>query len=105
MIEGSTVTLMMANGRAGGYGGCNSYGGTYQADDNTISFGDITSTERACTDETVTEQESRYFRALQSAVRFERQDNLLILSNEGGNEVLTFETPFTVVPASLAAPP
>ena len=104
VIEGSSITLLMANGQAGGYGGCNSYGGTYQAAGNTISFGEITRTERACVEENVTEQESRYFEALQSAARFERMDNLLVLSDESGNEVLTFETPLSIAPASPAAP-
>lgn len=97
-IEGSMITLMMANGQAGGYGGCNSYGGTYQVDGDTISFDEITSTLRACADENVTQQEQRYFQALESAARFERMDNFLVLSGEDGNELLTFETPVTVLP-------
>ena len=97
-VEGSLITLFLANGQAGGYGGCNSYGGTYQVDGDTISFEEIVRTERACQDERVTEQEQRYFQALESAALFERTDNLLILSDSDGNGLLVFETPLSIQP-------
>jgi heat shock protein HslJ len=99
-IEGSMITLMLANDQAGGYGGCNSYGGTYQLDADTISFDQVTSTLRACEDDNITGQEQRYFQALESAARFERMDNFLTLSDDSGNELLTFETPILVLPNS-----
>lgn len=97
-IAGSNITLLMANGQAGGYGGCNSYGTTYQVDGGIISFEQITSTLRACADANVTGQEQRYFQALESATRFERMDNFLQLKDDTGAPVLTFETPVTVEP-------
>ena len=97
-IAGSNITLLMANGQAGGFGGCNSYGGAYQVDGGMISFEQITSTLIACADASVTEQEQRYFQALESVSRFERMDNFLQLMDDTGAPVLTFETPVTVEP-------
>lgn len=98
VLDGSTITLTLANGQAGGFGGCNTYGSTYQVDGDTISFGEVTSTLRACEAENLTEQESRYFEALRSAARFEWMDNLLTFLDESGNELLTFETPISIAP-------
>lgn len=97
-IAGSNITLLMANGQAGGFGGCNAYGTTYQVDGGLISFEQITSTLRACADQNVTDQEQRYFQTLGSVSRFERTDNFLQLMDDAGNTVLTFETPVTVNP-------
>lgn len=104
LVEGSTITLMMASGQAGGYGGCNSYGGTYQVDGNMVSFEQITSTLRACADDRVTDQEQRYFQALESAALFERMDQLMMIFDEDGNELLTFETPISAGPGILQTP-
>ncbi|HEX2990917.1 MAG TPA: META domain-containing protein [Anaerolineales bacterium] len=97
-VEGSLVTLILANGQAGGYGGCNSYGGTYQVEGDSITFDEMVRTERACEDERITEQENRYFQALESVARFERSDNLLVLSDADGNGLLVFETPLSIQP-------
>jgi heat shock protein HslJ len=99
-VEGSLVTLILANGQAGGYGGCNSYSGTYQVEGDSITFGEMVRTERACEDERITEQEGRYLQALESVARFERTDNLLVLSDADGNGLLVFETPLSIQPGT-----
>jgi heat shock protein HslJ len=98
-VEGSLITLIMANGQAAGYGGCNSYGGSYLVEGDSITFGEMVRTERACEDQQITEQEGRYLQALDSVARFERTDNLLILSDADGNGLLVFETPLSIQPA------
>jgi heat shock protein HslJ len=97
-VEGSLITLIIANGLAAGYGGCNSYGGSYLVEADTITFSEMVRTERACEDQQITEQEGRYLQALDSAARFERTDNLLILSDADGNGLLVFETPLSIQP-------
>ena len=97
-LAGSNITLLMADGQAGGFGGCNSYGTTYQVDGGMISFGQVTSTLRACADQNMTDQEQRYLQALGSVSRYERVENFLVLMDDAGNPVLTFETPVTVEP-------
>ena len=97
-VEGSMITLILADGQAGGYGGCNSYGGTYQVEGDSITFDEMVRTERACEDDRITEQENSYFQAMESVARFERTDNLLVLSDADGNGLLVFETPLSIRP-------
>ncbi|HEX5837696.1 MAG TPA: META domain-containing protein [Anaerolineales bacterium] len=104
-VQRSLVTLILANGQAGGYGGCNSYGGTYQVEADSITFAEMVRTERACEDDRITEQENRYFQALESVARFERTDNLLVLSDADGNGLLVFETPLSIQPGLVPGTP
>ena len=107
LIDGSTITLMLAGGQAGGSGGCNSYGGTYQLDGNNITFGEITRTEKACLEEGVTEQEQRYFQAMETASEYRIEGDQLHITYDDGNGAMIFEstlpvdtTPATATPGS-----
>ena len=93
LVEGSDITLLLADGQSGGYGGCNSYGTTYKVDGNQLSFGRITSTLRACVDGQVTQQEQQYFQALESVSSYELEGNHLRLTYNDGNGLMVFETP------------
>ncbi|MGH7963539.1 MAG: META domain-containing protein, partial [Candidatus Binatia bacterium] len=78
VIDGTAITLKFgADGRAGGSGGCNSYGSDYQVQDHTLAFSPIISTKRACLQEARTQQEQRYFQALESAGQFQLTENHL----------------------------
>lgn len=101
LVEGSTITLLLADGQAGGMGGCNSYGGSYEVENGSLSFDEITRTLIACADENVTEQEQRYFEALESAGSYELEGNHLRISYDDGGGLLVFETP---IPAGPAGP-
>ncbi len=70
-------------------------------DGDSITFDEMVRTERACEDERITEQENRYFQALESVARFERTDNLLVLSDADGNGLLVLETPLSIRPLLL----
>jgi heat shock protein HslJ len=94
LVEGSAVTLILANGQAKGSGGCNSYGGTYRMEGQSIFFDEMTSTLRACADERVTDQEQRYLAALKAAGRYELDGNTLRIFYDDGAGVLVFETTF-----------
>lgn len=87
VVKGSVVTLEFGDdGRAGGSGGCNRYGGEYRVDDGTLAFRELTRTLMACADEAATEQESRYLRALESATAFEvNGEGLTITCHDGGS--------------------
>jgi heat shock protein HslJ len=89
LVEGSQVTLIFEEGgQAGGNGGCNSYGAQYREENDVLSIQEIVSTLMACADQRVTEQEGAYFRALESAERYERMDGRLVISS--GQAVLNF---------------
>lgn len=91
VVGDSTITLKFGVGRQmGGFGGCNSYGGEYQVEDNLLSFSRIISTKMACADQNVMQQEQQYFQVLQSAARFEIEDDELTIYYDNGRSVLNF---------------
>jgi heat shock protein HslJ len=91
VVESSNVTLLAADGKFGGFGGCNSYGGAYEITGDQLSFHDINSTLKACADEQIMQQEQRYFEALQSAGTFAVKDNRLTIGYDSGKGVLVFK--------------
>jgi len=91
ILEGTTITLKFgADGRAGGSSGCNSYGGEYREQGESLSFSRIISTKRACLEQGANEQEQRYFAALESASRFKRADTRLTIFHGDGRSALNF---------------
>lgn len=91
VIEGSNVTLEFGeDGQVGGSGGCNSYGGKYQVEGETVAIREIESTLIACADQTVTEQEAQVLQALQTASRFTLADDQLDIYYDNGANVLRF---------------
>ncbi len=90
-LEGFTVTLEFQDGsQAGGSGGCNMYSAEYQAQDGALSFGPVTSTRRACTEDAATQQEQRFFQALEAAETFELSGDSLVIHYDGGRGALNF---------------
>lgn len=91
VIADSNITLELnAAGKAGGYGGCNTYGGSYEVQGDMLVLGEIVSTLMACADQAVTEQEMVYLAALQTAGRFELTDGALTIFYDDETSVLNF---------------
>ncbi len=88
-IGQQSITLNLGADAIGGSGGCNTYGGNYTVNGETISFKEIFSTLIACEPLAITQQEQAYFQALGAATRFRFEDGLLIISY-GNGEVLIF---------------
>ena len=106
VISGKNAALaFQENGQAGGSGGCNTFSAQYQAENGTISFGPITSTEMACTPEGVTAQEQRFFGALQSAGQYESVGNTLTIWYADGQNALIFSRATSSMPAQPTASP
>jgi heat shock protein HslJ len=80
VIDGSNITLSFdEDGKLGGNGGCNSYGGVYELKGQTLTISDLNSTLMACADQAMTDQEVRFIQALTSATGIEvAGDNLYI---------------------------
>ncbi len=91
VLPGTTVSLVFQGaGIVGGSGGCNTFGGTYSLAGSEIAFQDIFTTEMACLDEGVMDQESKFYAALGSAERFELTDGALKIWYDGGSATLNF---------------
>jgi heat shock protein HslJ len=73
-----------------GYGGCNGYTGTYQADDDNIGFSEVIATLMACEDSTVMDQEIAYFDLLPLMTQYEIGDGQLTLTSEDGLQQMQF---------------
>jgi heat shock protein HslJ len=90
-LEGAGVMIeFRTDGRAGGSGGCNSFGGEYTIQGSELTFGPLMSTKRACVDAGWMRQEQRFFQALHSARAFELAGDTLKVSYDEGKGVLTF---------------
>jgi heat shock protein HslJ len=88
VIEGSSISLTFAsNIQIEGNGGCNGYGGNYTVDGDSISFSEVVSTLMACAEDDITQQESNYFSALNTATSYEIAGNQLIVTTSDGQEL------------------
>ena len=91
VIAGTTVTLKFGDdGRANGSTGCNSYSGSYQVRGDSVAFGRLISTRRACIDQNANQQEQRFLSALELANRFRLSSNRLTILSDRGRNVLNF---------------
>ena len=91
VIEGTTITLEFSrDGKIGGNGGCNSYGGDYQIGAERLSLSRIISTKRACMAQNAMQQEQRYFEALGSVGKFKPSDTQLTIFYDEGRSALNF---------------
>lgn len=93
VASGSVVTLSFESAdRLGGNGGCNSFGGEYTVQNNTLTISGVVSTLMACADSAVTQQEQVYLSALGAAYGFERLDNQLIIHYNSGQRLIFTRT-------------
>lgn len=97
VIESSGPSLQFeAENRAGGYAGCNTYGGSYRVDGDSLSFSDIFRTLMACQDQAIMQQEDRYLEALQTTGEFDIDGDRLTIVYGDGQGVLNFVRPTAV---------
>lgn len=82
-LDGKPLRLRLdsATSRAGGFSGCNSYGGPYKLEGSTLSFGPTASTKMFC--EPVQAQEDAYLKALAGVSSWQLVDGELTLRGDG----------------------
>lgn len=86
-----------AEGRAGGFSSCNSYGGSFTQSGNRITFGDLISTMKACAEPAISAQESGLYAALKGTVTAASgADGKVLLT--GGNGTVIELTPAGLAP-------
>lgn len=92
LIEGTHITLNFAEGRIGGFAGCNGYSGEYTAaDEGILTIPEITITEMGCLEpEGVLQQEVAYVEALRVAVAYRLSEEHLEIENASGEMILRF---------------
>ena len=77
-------------GQVAGIGSCNRFFGSVAIDAGAMSFAGLESTEMACPDE-VMDQENRYLAALRDVVQYTLQDDTLLLYTRNDDAPLRFE--------------
>ena len=88
VLDGSRASLNLgSDGRVSGSGSCNSYTGPYTLSGDSLTFGNLASTRRAC-EPALMQQEQRFFAALAKVRRFEfAPDGALLLRGEPGGAI------------------
>lgn len=87
-----TPTIEFAADRISGTGGCNRYFGIYNVEGDTLTIGDVGSTEMAC-EPAIMRQEAGFFAALNAARAYSREGAQLTLSSADGHEIVLRTTP------------
>jgi heat shock protein HslJ len=91
VLTETEVTLNLDDGVLGGNDGCNSYGGSYLSEGNTIKVGtDIISTMMYCNEQIQT-QTNAYYQALLEAATFKLSGEKLSLLDSSGTILAEFE--------------
>ena len=87
---GARATMVFFDGTVSGEGPCNRYSAPLSVPYPWFQLGPVTATRRACPD---LEAEARFFGALSEMQFAEAQGNVLILSNEAGQEMVFRTSP------------
>jgi heat shock protein HslJ len=86
-LTGSSITLSFEDGQMGGSAGCNSYGGSYEVDGDSIKPGELMSTMMYCQAEGVMDQETAYLNFLSKVRSYAIIDGTLYLSQPDGRQL------------------
>jgi heat shock protein HslJ len=90
-VKDSRITLNFERDSAGGYNGCNWYGGPYAVNAGNLRFGEVSATARACFMPVgVGQQEQRYHRALERITAYRTEGGRLDLTDSRGETVLSY---------------
>ncbi len=101
-LEGTELTAVFGIASVGGFGGCNSYTGTYGTNGNIVRISRVATTRMACADEIMT-QEAAYLAALEGAALIDARGSTLLLTDLAGNVVVALARP-GAEPAASASP-
>jgi len=93
VLEDTRVSIAFSdNGDLAGLAGCNSYWGTYAAEDDELSIGSLDSTSLSCPEPAgVMEQEKACLQALRDAATFEIEGDTLELRSDDGSLLASYD--------------
>jgi heat shock protein HslJ len=90
VVQGTQLSLMFGeDGTASGETGCNTFRGPYTVTGDTIGFGALATTRRACLSDAAAVQEQSFLAALAASRRFELAGGRLTLRNDAGATQVT----------------
>lgn len=94
VVPGTELSLQLGADAIGtGSAGCNNFSGGYEIDDNTITFGPLSTTSKACpSPDGVMEQENTYFSALDNTANYVIVGNKMKFTEAIENVLIEFET-------------
>ncbi|MHC4432677.1 MAG: META domain-containing protein [Planctomycetota bacterium] len=91
LIEGKEITLNFGEASLEGAGGCNTYGGSYTASEDSLRLSGVYATEMACMEpKGIMDQEKAYLHALNAAARYRVDGNRLEILDQTGAQILAF---------------
>jgi heat shock protein HslJ len=91
LIEGTEITLSFGEASLDGSAGCNTYGGSYTASEDSLRLSGVYATEMACPEpKGIMEQEKAYLEALNAADRYRVDGDRLEVYDEAGAQILAF---------------
>ena len=106
LIEGSQITLGFGDASIEGSAGCNSYGGTYAATEDSLHLSDLNWTEIGCMEpEGILEQEMAYLNVLHAVASYRVDAGQLELYDEAGTLTLVFGPRGAEPPAQAGTEP
>jgi heat shock protein HslJ len=95
-VNGQSISLNFTSAsEMSGFGGCNSYSGSYQSNSASLTFSNIVSTLMACVDNNLSRVETEFFNALSAASAYtltqcESCTSADSLTISGGGNTLVF---------------
>jgi heat shock protein HslJ len=82
--EGVTITLVLENGAVSGSAGCNTYSGSYTANNGQITISGLSAGRQVCEDD-VMAAEAAYLQALPTATAYQVNGDSMTLTTAGGS--------------------
>ena len=91
LIEGTEITLNFKEASLDGSAGCNTYGGSYTASEDSLRLSGVYATEMGCPEpKGILDQEKAYLDALNAAARYRVDGDWLEVYDEAGAPILAF---------------
>lgn len=98
-LPNSEGFILLENGELGGSAGCNSFFGTYEVENGTLTFGPVGSTLMAC-EEPLMSQERAVIDALTATTGYVIANGALTLQDAEGNSLAVFAAELPATPES-----
>ncbi|MEA2490910.1 MAG: hypothetical protein QOH21_2702 [Acidobacteriota bacterium] len=89
-VAGSSITVRFDQGNASGSAGCNQYRGPFTVAGESLTFGMIAATKRACAESERNAQETAYLDALSRVASYRVAAGRLVLQESAGRTLLEY---------------